>query len=356
MSVVITILAAFGTGLFASAIGALPAVILTGFGVCIGMIGVVSGTDFNWISSMVFSMFLGPQVAFGPACVAACYASKKGYLKSSMDIVTPLITLERYDPLIVGGLCGVAGWYMNVFLAKNFGGKIDTVAFTIVIMGLACRMILGGDGIHGIIGKVPAGKSRFGINSCSCWLPHMTEATGVKMVLIGGSVGAMSGYLTILIMQKFVETGNQGLESVAALPMWGIAIVACLLLVAGFRIPVFHHISYISALAAKMVFSAGGSPEKCILWAVSFGIFAAFAADFLSRMFCVNGEGYVDPPTMAVAAASVLLLWIFPALGVYNTGTAISWVLPAALTAAFTALGFALQNTAEHCVDKMAAA
>lgn len=356
MSTVITILAAFGTGVFASAIGALPIVILTGFGVCIGMIGIVSGSDFNWINGMVFSMFLGPQVSFAPACFAACYAKKKGYLESSMDIITPLITLEKPDTLLVGGVCGVVGWYMNVFLATCFAGKIDTVAFTIFIMGLACRVLLGGDGLHGLVGRVPEGKTRFGIKSCSCWLPHMTEATGLKMVLIGGSVGAMSAYLTVLMMQKYVETGNEGLAAVAALPMWGIAIVSCFLLVAGYRIPVFHHISYISALAAKMVFTAGGSPEKCLLWGICFGAAGAFAADFLARLFCVNGEGYVDPPTMAVAVSSVLLLWIFPAAGAYAEASLLSWALPAVLLIALTVAGAAMQNVAQRCEPPRAAA
>ena len=71
MSVFVTVLTAFGSGVLGACLGAMPSVIMCGVAVCIGMVGAVSGSGFNWLTDMAFGMFLGPQVSFAPACVAA---------------------------------------------------------------------------------------------------------------------------------------------------------------------------------------------------------------------------------------------------------------------------------------------
>lgn len=328
MSIAATLLAAFGSGVIAAGLGGLPAVILCGFGVCIGMIATVCGSDFNWLTNLAFGMFLGPHVAFAPACIAACYAKKKGYLENSMDIITPLASLDHYDPLLVGGVFGVIGWCVNAVLVQFFAGKIDTVAFTIVIICLAGRVIFGGDGIHGIIGRVPEGNSRFSPKNSNSWLPYMTEATGIKLVTLGAGIGAVSGYITLLIMQAYTATGNEGLSTIAAMPLWGIAIVCCFVFVSGHNMPIFHHICICAGMAAKMAYLGGGSIESCMLWGIGFGLFSAYAADFLARCFCVNGDGYVDPPTMAVAVTSLLIYTLFPAMGVDQPSSPLYWIIP----------------------------
>lgn len=355
MSVFVTVLAAFGSGVIAAALGGLPAVILCGLGVCIGMIGIVSGSDFNWLSNLAFGMFLGPHVAFAPACVAACYAKKKGYLENSMDIITPLASLNHYDTLIVGGIFGVCGWYLNVLIAHFFVGKIDTVAFTIVILCLAGRVIFGGDGIHGIIGRVPEGNSRFSPKNSNSWLPYMTEATGIKLILLGGGIGAVSSYITLLIMQAYTATGNEGLATIATMPLWGIAIVCCFVFVSGHNMPIFHHICIVSAMAAKMAYMGGGSADSCMVWGIAFGLFGAYAADFLARCFCVNGDGYVDPPTMAVAVNSVLLYWLFPATGISSPSSPFFWMIPIVLIVGLIFTGIRQQRIAESGMEPAAA-
>ena len=121
--------------------------------------------------------------------------------------------------------------------------------------------------------------------------------------------------------------------AIAPLPVWGFAIVGCVFIACGKTMPVWHHIALIAGYASNMAYSGGGSDESCILWGVAFGVVAAYAGDLLAKLFSVYGEGYVDPPSMAVAAASVFLLGVFPALGLDNPASLFYWLIPIAALA-----------------------
>lgn len=227
-------------------------------------------------------------------------------------------------------LCGLAVCIGSVGLA---GGRVDTVAVAIVILSMAGRVLFGGIGLRGIVGRVPEGKKRFCVTCCDCWLGHQSCASGHQLFLLGAVIGCFSGYMVKLILDLAASTGNAALSAIAPLPVWGFAIVGCVFIACGKTMPVWHHIALIAGYAVNMAYLGGGRGESCILWGVAFGVVAAYAGDLLAKLFSVYGEGYVDPPSMVVAAASVFLLGVFPALGFDNPASLFYWLIPIAALA-----------------------
>ena len=77
MDILVTIFTAFISGVLATAMGALGSVILTALVSIVGVFSIMAGCEYNIIGNICFGMFLGPQVAFGPALCAMNYAWKK---------------------------------------------------------------------------------------------------------------------------------------------------------------------------------------------------------------------------------------------------------------------------------------
>lgn len=336
---IVTVVVAFASGVLGSSLGAVGAVIMTAVAALAGIVGNISGADVNLVNEIAFGMFLGPQVSFGPACCAAAYAKKRGYLESSKSIATPLISLKHYDVLVVGGLFAVLGWYMNLGIAKMLPGIVDTVALTVVLISLIAKIIFGGNGIRSAIGVVPDGQKRYSIFNEQVWIPYQTAANGIQLLIISGSVGAISGYIVQLFCTLAEQTGNTALADASTLPVWAIAVICFLLNAHGLPIPVFHHIGLVAGYAAKMAFMGGGTDGTCILWAISFGILAAYAGDFLAKTFTVFGEGFVDPPSMAIALCSILPLMILPKAGADKPENMLYFVIPIALLVVFVIVG-----------------
>lgn len=74
---IFALLAAFGGGAFAAAIGALPAFILTGFIAIVGA-GIVAITGNSFLlDHIAFGSFFGPHITFAAGVAAAAYAGNK---------------------------------------------------------------------------------------------------------------------------------------------------------------------------------------------------------------------------------------------------------------------------------------
>ena len=135
-------------------------------------------------------------------------------------------------------------------------------------------------------------------------------------------------------------TGNETLFTVAPMPLWEIAIITYLFLPAGVTVPIWHHVSLCAGYAAQAAYMGGGSNESCILWGIAAGVAAAYAGDYSAKCFCVYGDGYVDPPTMAILILSVFLLGIFPAIGATNPTSILYWIIPAVTLVFFAGIAF----------------
>ena len=114
---ILGLIAAFGGGVFAAAIGGVPAFIMTG----------------------VFSI-VG----------AAAYAKKKGVSENGADIVSALAGLNEPDVLLVDGVFGVIGYlFKELVIANLFAGTIsprvitDAPGITVFCSAILVRLIFG---------------------------------------------------------------------------------------------------------------------------------------------------------------------------------------------------------------------
>ena len=302
MDILVTIFTAFISGVLATAMGALCSVILTALVSIVGVFSIMAGCEYNIIGNICFGMFLGPQVAFGPALCAMNYAWKKGYIQDSKGLAFPLGSLQKTDVLVVGGICAVAGWYINTTLGTFLPGLFDCVAATIVILNIVTKIMFGN---QGLMGKVPEGDKRFGLNSKNKWLPHMTYGHGSMFWLFGGSVGFIAAWLLYQMCRFSEQVGNPMIAGISFVPLWAIAVVFLIFMCCGLPCPVFHHVGLVGAYGAQMAYNAGCSEISVYLWGFAFGIFAHYAGDLLADLFFVYGEGYVDPPSLSMLFCSI---------------------------------------------------
>lgn len=112
---IISLIAAFGGGTFAAAIGGLPAFIMTGVfavvGAVAGMCGAADASNIL-VNYMAFGSFFGPHIAFAGGVAASAYAHKKGLTENGADIATALCGLNDPSVLLVGGIFGVIGFLL----------------------------------------------------------------------------------------------------------------------------------------------------------------------------------------------------------------------------------------------------
>ena len=132
----IALVVAFGAGAFAAAIGAVGAVTLTGLAAFVALLVAPGVGHVDFLGIYAFGLYLGPHVSFAPACAAAAYAGSRGYIVADgKDILSPLIGTGKASPMIVGGIFGVIGYFLNVGLKLVVPG-IDTIALTVVLVCL----------------------------------------------------------------------------------------------------------------------------------------------------------------------------------------------------------------------------
>ena len=154
------LLAAFGGGAFAAAIGTLPAFILTGFAVLAGVAAALGGGGTAILDHIAFGPFLGPHISFAGGVAAVAYAHRKGLVPSARDITPPLMGLGRPDVLAVGGLFGAIGYLLErVFQAIGLGPWTDAIALTVVVSAILVRIAFGSTGIFGSPGRTASASA-----------------------------------------------------------------------------------------------------------------------------------------------------------------------------------------------------
>jgi hypothetical protein len=348
VTTLITIITAFSAGFLAAGLGAATSIVMTAFMILAGMMANIAGADYNIVTNIGFGLFLGPQVAFGPACAAAVYAFKKGYMDNGGDIFKPLITLHKPDVMVVGGIFGILGWYINIGLGALTNGTLDTVASTVVIVSLLGKVLFTGT----LFGKVPEGKSRFSLDAVS-WLPYQSCTTSISLMLHGMTVGAITSYFVYAMCTTAAETGNTALVDACGFPVWAIAVIGFLAMCYGYQVPIYHHIAFGAVYASKMAFQAGGG-QSCILWGIAFGLLAAYLGDFLAKVFFLYGDAFIDPPSMTIAAISILPLGILPALGLNNPSNPGYYAVPVIILVVLIVLSIYLHiKTKERGLEKL---
>lgn len=270
------IMAAFGGGLFGALIGALPAFIFTGFSGLIGVALVMSGSSFDWLGTVTFGYLFGPHIAFAGGVAAAAFAAnKKKVLGAGNDITTSLNKFADPTILIVGGIFGVYGLFINYLLASVWSTPTDTVAFAVWFSGVTARLLFGSSGFTG--NKVEGRK-------------YVPGGKGIMYdILLGVSLGAVIGFLAEW-------------SGVAAI---GFVISAATLIFAqaGFDTPGTHHITLLAGVAML----ASGS----IWMAMVFASISAILGDFCQTSMNSECDSHIDPPAFAIFITTTLVLLIF---------------------------------------------
>ncbi len=282
---IFSIVAAFGGGVFAASVGALPAFIMCGVLAIAGSSAAMAGAPDVLIGSFAFGAYFGPYVSFAGGVAAAAFASnKKKY--ENISILTPLFSLGDPVVLLIGGIFGAIGMAIFYLFTNVLGVPTDTGALTVLTSGIIVRFVFGKTGL---IGKYTESAPRAYVG--------LGKELAVN-VLIGGSVGLAAGG-TAAVMQA------AGLDP-AGVPVLAFGIAATTLIFAqmGFGVPTTHHIAIVSATAAVM---SGCNPWiGCV-----FGILAAIVGDFATKTFNSHCDTHIDPPavTIAILTAVVLMIW-----------------------------------------------
>ncbi len=277
------LIAAFGGGLFAAAIGTLPSFVFTGLLVIAGVSVAAAGGGTDVLANVAFGPVFGPHIAFGGGAAASAYAYRRGLLPSGRDITVPLMGLERSDVLLVGGCFGMLGYLLNyAWLLAGLGSRTDTIALTVVISAMIARIVFGQTGLV---------SKQFRPDGNAHWVRHQERPA--QWACIGTGVGLLSAFIAL-------EIGAHRGGDVLG---FGIAAASLVFSQFGLKTPVTHHMALPAAAAAL----ASGN----LLVGAAFGLVGALAGEVFSRLFHQHGDTHVDPPAggIAITIAVVRLIW-----------------------------------------------
>lgn len=309
------LLAAFGGGLFGSAIGGQPAFIFTGFMVFIGVGMALSGAQYDFLGGVAFGPVFGPHIAFGGAVAAAAYAGRKGELDSGRDIASPIAGTGKPMALIVGGLFGMGGYLVQTLLnallvVPGDSGLFytDTVALTVGISAIVARLMFGRTGLFGNITEEANERGRFFPGGNQVWVIHQQGIP--QAALLGVGTGLLGGFIV-----ASMAAADPATLAFSANLGFGIAAASLIMLQFGFNGPVTHHMILPAGLAAVAVLSGGGAPVVAIIAAAVAGVAGALLGEFFSRLFLIHGDTHVDPPAFAIFTMTTLIILARVAFG-----------------------------------------
>lgn len=300
---IINLIAAFGGGIFAAAIGGVPAFILTGVfsivGAVAGMCGAADASNIL-VNYMAFGSFFGPHISFAGAVAAAAYAKKKGSLENGADIVTPLAGLNAPDVLLVGGVFGVIGYlFKELVVANLFAGTIsprlvtDGPGFTVFCSALLVRAIFGGARFK---------TSDNVISSGNVLTTTIVIGAGYSLVVAGIYTGAISAGIA--------PEAFGGLYHVLIFGMAAIGLTfACM----GHAFFGCHHIVIIAAEATVQSYARMGNLFASLIIGVIFGTISAIIADIEGNTINCGTDSHIDNPACAIFIMTFVVNACFPA-------------------------------------------
>jgi hypothetical protein len=300
-----TLIAAFGGGAFATAVGGQPSFILTSLAGLIGCGLAIAGIKYNWNGEITFGPVLGPHIAFAGAVAGAAYAARRGELETGRDIATPVTSSP--PPLIIGGIFGMGGYLFNQFLVEvlTIDGVTytDTIAFTVFFSAVVVRLVFGRTGIFGKVSEdhVQEGRGRYSLSSTAVWVGH--QGSWPMTTLLGLSVGLISVYAMVTITEA---VGADVAASVVVL-LWAVSGVSLILLQFGQPGPVSHHIGLPAAVAATAVLTNGGSTELAWVIGTAGGVLGALLGEAAARIFIIHGDTHIDPPATAIFLVNTIV-------------------------------------------------
>ena len=178
------------------------------------------------------------------------------------------------------------GYLLNT-LWVSMGLKTDTVAFTVALSAILARAVFLGEGPFGALPAEMRDKGfggRFTITEGHCWLPWQKDFG--QLVVLGLGFGLAAGLLAVTTGQPVFA--------------FGISAASLVFLEFGPGWPVTHPIPLPAALAAAATHS--------VIMGGVFGIIGALLGELAARLFYNYGKNHIDPPAVAIATATTLVL------------------------------------------------
>lgn len=298
---VLCLIAAFGGGVFAASIGALPAFIMTGVFAVVGSVANMCGAAdagnilLNYIA---FGPFFGPHIAFAGGVAASAFAKKKGITENGADIATALGGFNEPSVLVVGGVFGVIGFlFKELVVANLFAGTIsnrlvtDAPGFTVFFSAVLVRIVFGGKLRTGneFLSKGKALSTVIVIGLC-------------YSLLVGGIyVGAISAGVPV-----------EAFGGAYATLIFGLAAVG--LVFAEMGQPFFgcHHIVIIAAATVVQCFGATSNIYLALVMSIVFGTISALLCDFEGKWINSGTDSHIDGPAFAILIMTFVVNACFP--------------------------------------------
>lgn len=272
---IISIMSAFGGGIFGALVGGTISFIFTGIVALLGFGISISAGNSSILNEIVFGPFFGPQVSFVGAVAAAAYTGRKNKM-SGADVNMPLFVMKDSVSLLIGGIFGMCGFVLNYYLSQT-GLGLDSIATTVILLGLVTRFFIANDNLTGN------------------FEPNENRFKNFNQTLIFDSVWAFG--FSLVVGFAVITTG---------LPNFGWAISAISLVFLFTKVedfPVSHHITMVAGYAA--------STFENIYIAALFGVIAALLGDFLTRTTNTKVRSHLDMPAFVIAILGGIILTVF---------------------------------------------
>lgn len=335
MEFVFLLLVAAAGGFFGACVGGNFSFVITGFaGLAATAAGVAGGADVSsfMFSYIAFGPFTGPHVAFTGAVAGSAYAAMKGYTDNGKDIAQPLARLGKPDVLLVGAGTGVLGWLLVSYVFAPIpwlGGHTDAIALTVAVLGIGTRLVFSDRSLLNPEHYNTSG-SKFAPHEGYAWVRYQEKPS--QLLVLGIFPGLLAGGVSLLLAVNFPGVGM----SAAAFP-WAISAITIFFINIGYNSPVTHHMTIIGGLGAMVFYPilAGGKVIStanlhamkvdtalgvdyglavgALLIGAVFATISAFIGELAARLFQDRGKTHIDPPAIAIFAATTLI-WIVAAM------------------------------------------
>lgn len=277
-------LMAFGGGAFGALFGGTTIFIIMGFFILAGSGIALAGGGDAFLLNVAFGTTFAPHISFvGGVVAAAFYGRHRTVLSheeefvestgafSGADTITPLFKMKDISTLFVGGIFGMVGLAL-VTLFTNLHLPLDPSALTVATTGIIARLVFGK---AGLLGKYPTEEKRYDLSP-----KHLA------FTAFWGAVLAIVSYQVATVTQIDVV-------------MFGFSALSLIVLYFGLEIPVTHHITLISGLAALTF--------QNIWLTILFGILATFLGNFYQRTFNTHVDSHLDNAALTIATCSLII-------------------------------------------------
>ena len=216
-------------------------------------------------------------------------AVEKGILVNGADITYSLGKTLDGTVLIMGGVFGMLGYLVNHLYSGVLHLNTDTVAMTVVILGIIARFSIGKSGLTG---KYTESEKRQYFSQGQELLYNI-----VLCLAVGIIVSYVAAYLKDLgVSKEFLVAGYPAL-------CFGISAITLIFAQMGFDVPTTHHISLPAANAAVL----SGNPIIGVVVAIA----CSLMGDFFTKTINSYVDTHIDPPACTIFIMEFIVFGLF---------------------------------------------